>query len=242
MDPMPESEQTRFDFGANAWVRDDFLTRRTVEIAAPEVPPAEGRWVVAPERQVRSRGSRIAVAIALMLLVDGFLYHGLSGLFWAFVWDTVGLLVWSNLAPTGPAGAGPDDLRLFETSDDPDVCLVEVTIVHDDHEVGTDRGVAWFEDGALLFSGAKTSFAIGGQDVLPRSFWGEYGRECATALPRDAIPLRTTRPRTYLRIVPLDRNEKVAAEQTARLLRERQTFRERPTLSPLSRQWPPFRS
>ncbi|RYG40240.1 hypothetical protein EON79_22940, partial [bacterium] len=89
---MPESEQTRFDFGANAWVRDDFLTQRTVEIAAPELPPAESRWVVAPVRRLRPRGSLIAVAIALMLLVDGFLYSGLTGLLWAFVWDAVGLL------------------------------------------------------------------------------------------------------------------------------------------------------
>ncbi len=238
---MPESETKRFDFKMNAWVRDDFLSRRILELSAPSVPPREGYWVTPaakPRRSIRYRAT-IALAVAAIAMVWAWIGPGGSAIVAMGV--VFCLLAWTNLPPPTPR-AKPDDFRLMEVADDPDVCLVNATIVFDGRKIGTDRGVAWFSDGAMLFSGRRTSFAIGGEDVLPRSYWSEYGRERASALPADAVPLRTVRPRTYVLLLPVNREEDVAVQQARRFVTRRRKFRDRPEPSSVPRQWPPFTS
>lgn len=232
-------EPRRFDFGTNAWVGDEFLTRRTVELPAPAVPPRAGRWT-APAWETKRVDLAFGAMLAFVVVWLGLWITGTIDLTAALWIGAVGLIVYRNRPTASALAAQKDDLALLEVADDPEVCLVELEIVYDDAPVGTDRGVAWFEDGAMFFHGRRTSFAIGGQDVLPRSYYSEYGRERASALPDDAVPLRALRPRTYVRLTPLLQRGELAKAQTQRLLAGRVEFRERPRLADVPRQWPPF--
>lgn len=59
-----------------------------------------------------------------------------------------------------------DGNDLIEDPDDPDVFLVKIKIVQDGIVTGEDRGAAYIEDNAFVFAGEKTSFIVGGQDLI----------------------------------------------------------------------------
>ena len=74
-----------------------------------------------------------------------------------------------------------------------------VTIYRNGREVGRDNGVVWFEDGSLMFSGVRCSFAISGEDVRRsaagigwRSAWiADFSAACLILRhPSDIILLR----------------------------------------------------
>lgn len=67
--------------------------------------------------------------------------------------------------------ATADDEALLEDLGDRPLFLVQVHIVQNGWETGGDRGVVFFEEGAVCFVGHATSFRIGRQDaVRPRDF------------------------------------------------------------------------
>lgn len=231
-DPKPKAERLVFDFETNAWVLPDAFNTRAVgrEVALPEreTAPAPGRWIKPPDAERASAWSILAAWSGIGLVVAAIVTH-------SFLAPTLGLPLVAFFgalqAIRREGGTRPtrEDLRLLESPDDPDVCLVALTIAHDGGTVGRDRGVAWFEGGRLLYSGHRTSFALGGEDVVPQAGFEGYG-----------LALRVPRGTAGIRLVPLDRRDAAGERQAMRFGKALTAFRRRPPSSRGPRQWPPL--
>lgn len=232
--PRRKTERMVFDFETNAWVLPDAFNVRAqgheIVLAAPDTEPAPGRW----NRPALSRPApsplvalTVWLGIALMIAAmaaRSFLptVPGTMFLLFAFIFRTLQL---------GQAGnATAEDLRLLEDPDDPDICLVAIIIWRRGDGAGQDRGVAWFEGGRLLYSGHRTSFALGGEDVLPDWSHGEH--TLVLRVPPHGSATVTLRP--------LPRGSVASGKQEMRFLKSLHAFRRRPPPSRGPRQWPPF--
>ncbi len=137
--------------------------------------------------------------------------------------------------------ARPSDRALLEDPGDAEVFVVVVRVSRDalPNREDADRGAAWLAEGKLFFSGHRTSFVLGGEDVLPNREWPA----AYDALRREgvAIPLRTT-PRPYvLEVMGLPRRSAAEKARYARFDDELRRFRNHPQASDgRGRQWPPF--
>lgn len=210
MRPDDGIEDLVYDFDRDVWVEPRYAppwwTQK--ELPAPSTPPRMGRWH-SPEDPRIARFQNVATFGALD---------------YPPTWPPIYGTHWATEA----------DLLLLETPDDFDVCLMEIAIRETDgYQIGVDRGVAWFEEGRLLFNGHRTSFAVGGEDALPRSEWPPYVR----ALPIFALPLRNRRD--HLRFQAL-RHEAATARHVFRFFERLTVFRTLPPPSRGPRQWPPF--
>ncbi len=223
----------RFDFAKNAWVlADAFNVRaqgREFVLAAPEGESSPGRW----NRPASAKtGSSPWVVAAVWLVVSLIVTAVVAGSLLPTVPVVlIGMIAESYRVAEIVRSGRPtrEDLRLFEDPDDPDVCLVFLTIVCNGESVGTDRGVAWFADGCLLYSGHRTSFAIGGEDVLSKAEHGTTG-----------VALRVARGTASITLSPLQRRGDIGGRQEMRFLKALYHFRHRPPQSRIPRQWPPF--
>ena len=233
MEAMRPPKRLVFDFETNAWVRADAFNVRAVgrEIAlpAPGGEPSPGRWS-RPEGPKKGTPTLNVVAgwLLVAIVVAALATRSLVPILTIV---HIGLVLWFSLY-FGLARSGwptKEDLRLLEDRDDPDVCLVALTIVRDGNIVGTDRGVAWFADGCLLYSGHRTSFALGGEDLIARpDAWG------------DRLALRVPHGAASVSLTPLTRNNDAGGRQEMRFLKALYHFRRRPPRSRIPRQWPPF--
>ncbi len=89
-----------------------------------------------------------------------------------------------------------------------DQFLVEVTIVAGKDRLGTDRGVLWFSDGLMGFSGAATSFVLSAKDIRKKKT-GNRNSE----LPDNAIILRGAPRAGYFMIHPIGKAAKAYGER-----------------------------
>lgn len=106
---------------------------------------------------------------------------------------------------------------------------VEVVFKSRGNALGADRGVAWFEDGLLGFSGERTSFLLAYEDFV----WSDLtGFNLVTAGRRD-LPLNL-REQGALSIRPMWGSGANFRRQLRALIRERKA-------SSRDRQWPPLR-
>ena len=169
-----------------------------------------------------------------MLLAFGFVNVWTMGVV-AFGALYATLLLLMGLAFVGRSNrswATERDVGLLEHPEDPDVCLVEARILREGVLVGKDRGAVWFEGGRLLFSGHRTSFAIGGEDVLPFA-------QRSIDLPLGALPLRIGEGRAHVEFRTLRHasdDERHASRFAHRLL----AFRSFTPPARGERQWPPL--
>lgn len=131
------------------------------------------------------------------------------------------------------------DFRLLENPDDPDVCLVEASIVVDYLTIGRDRGVGWFEDGRLLFSGHRTSFALGGEDVASEDRWRAL-HQGAQHLPLFLVPIDDPQRFIYVSFRFLRGGDGIAMRQEMNFVRRLEEFRRSRPRSNGARQLPPF--
>lgn len=249
MKALPTELSLTYDFLTDAWVEDPLVMvrRGETEPPAPTSEPAPGKWhgketpLPRPPSWHLPKTSRYLAAAALMLLLClafvAIPFVG-SGLLCPFMVADV-LLLGLGLSQLfsrrlAQPAAEPRDLRLLEHPDDPDVCLVQITIVRNDEVVGHDRGAAWFEDGRLLFSGHRTSFALGGEDLVPRSERGPRRRE-----GQSVLPLRVDSGGASIEFVVLGYGERRASHGYRFLTRFGEfLFFAPPSRGP--RQWPPL--
>ena len=118
---------------------------------------------------------------------------------------------WAYILEESSRAPGTRGEYLLEDPDDRNVCLVAVTIVRNRLTVGRDRGAAWFEGGALHFSGERTSFIVGGENVLPQSRWSVFNDGEGMALPAFALPLDVDDVPTYVSFRPLSHSDRSAS-------------------------------
>ena len=238
-----EAGSLTYDFAKDAWTEDAFVMvrRGEGERPAPDREPAPGRWFAeASPAKPRERFGisedlrNLAAAALFALLVVAFLaVPSLAPRMLAAV-----LLVVLALMLLAFAGrerhpeAEPRDVGLLEHPEDPDVCLVEIRIVRNGEPVGKDRGALWFEGGRLLFSGHRTSFAIGGEDVLPHS-------RHRPGLPSGALPLRIAGESAHLEFLIL-RYPELDRTRYERFGHRLLAFRSFTPPARGPRQWPPL--
>ncbi len=226
-------DELYYDFDRDAWIETPGIHAHWSDrdLLPPTHPPAPGKWLRPPRR------FRMFLLLWPLMLLTQVLM--LLALVWkAFVLVPVAAAVMGIFQLLNAYRSPPSavDRRLLENPDDLDVCLVEVTINRNGRTVGVDRGAAWFGEGRLLFSGHATSFAIGGEDVLPRSQWHRL-QENRTHI----LPLRDAGSRTALVFEPLHLRS-VPDERQQRFLERLHAFRKRPPQSRGPRQWPPFKA
>ena len=139
-----------------------------------------------------------------------------------------------GIATAGLPRPTSNDLMLYENPDDLDLCLVEASFLKNGRTTGRDRGVVWFSEGRLLFCGHRTSFALGGEDVLPPARRTKTERERGDLLTLRGLPFRAN---IVFRPV-MARGESPA--RAHRFLERLYAFQMRPPVSRGPRQWPPF--
>lgn len=241
-----------YDFEKDEWVEPALIHAvwSSKELPAPSTKPDVGKWHGKPGRltfrdwlrillqpRFESRTSAIIALSCLMTIVFG------AALVNAFVFGLgfcgmIGLLAYLVIIGLRPeiSPASDKDLCLLEDPTDIDLCLVEITIWRREQPVGKDRGLVWFGEGRLLFSGRRTSFAVGGEDVLPLSQWPKTIRKFGFD---DYLPLRADLGSAGIlfEVVPLGHTSHAHADRFTERLR---AFRQRPPQSRGTRQWPPF--
>ena len=239
----PDADLLTYDFDADVWTEDAFVMvrRGEGERPAPEREPRPGRWFAPegdpPERrpfEIAEPFRDRAIAALFVLLAFGFLNVWTMGVpVFGALFTTLLLLM--ALGFTGRSSRPPAtqrDVALLEHPEDPDVCLVEVHILRDGVSVGRDRGAVWFEGGRLLFSGHRTSFAVGGEDVLP------FAQRSAD-LPLGALPLRVGEGEAYVEFRVLQTPE-IDERHASRFAHRLLAFRSFAPPARGERQWPPF--
>jgi hypothetical protein len=241
-------DDVTYDFDTDQWVAQRLIKARWIdrELPPPVEPPKPGHWIRKPARHhLREKfygpiGLTAVASFAALVYALTVNFSWLISISAAVLWIGVPFALYMATRPVYLA-ASANDLRLLEDPEDRDTCLVEVAIFRDGECVGADRGVAWFENGRLLFNGARTSFAIGGEDVLPRREWAARGGN-ATIDAAMAVPLRLPRYEAAQAMVvfqPL-RAPNLPIDHEERFVERLGAFRARPPQSRGPRQWPPL--
>jgi hypothetical protein len=135
--------------------------------------------------------------------------------------------------------ADPIDRDLIEDPNDRSTFLVEMILEQNERKTPADRGVVWFADDALCYSGHATSFRVGRQDVLrmiDAANWNSINKEGKTL--RYALQLRPQRENLWVVLVPIERKE--WSDQGKALAEALIAFDVRNTRSNVERQYPPF--
>ncbi|RYG40241.1 hypothetical protein EON79_22945 [bacterium] len=228
-----------FDFERNAWT--DRPSTLEVHDEAPR-PPSPGRWFFSAKPRPRTypwslAASALASAVMLAAFVAG---HGVL----VFLAGALCILLCAcayRIDRSRLRGRYPD-AYLLEDPEDRNVCLVEIAIVRAGREIGEDRGAAWFRGDTLYYSGFRTSFVIGGENVLPKAHWTIFHDPAGMlTLPERAIPLGIDRFATYVVFRPIAHADRSASySQELSFVRRLMTFRNAPKGSAGPRQWPPI--
>lgn len=109
--------------------------------------------------------------------------------------------------------------------------LVEMTIVVGDKRLGTDRGVVWFAEGLMGFSGRATAFVLAPRDLRPNLV--SKKREGKDPLPAGSIVLRGAPREAYIVVTPLGRQRRAYVAGLKRFM-----WSKKPSQS--ERCWPPL--
>lgn len=229
-----------YDLDANAWVR------RAADTLSGDVEPGAlaprlGVWSSSPPKPRVWLGQKLPPR--QLIIFVGIAAVAVVGLAWLLNFRFTFLLVplQAMLGVASPSGnsAKPQDRRLLENEEDANVCLVGIAIRRDGKLVGRDRGVVWFSDGGLYFNGHRTSFVIGGQDVIPSE---EHRRNRDGQKPSDRVlVLRHPCADVQVEFVPLIITGKGAGTPAEmRFLKRFYDFRRHPTYADVPRQWPPL--
>jgi len=239
---MGGPEHLVFDFDTNTWVQQDVLSAQIglsdSHLDAPATPPTPGRWLRPTKPDAAKGRTALAVGGAIVLVAIAIAFDRGVLLAPAIVLTILGAVI-SDSELYSMRAVTEKDRRLIEDPDDLDVCLVGLEIVRDGRSVGRDKGVVWFADGLLLYSGHRTSFAIGGEDVLPPDEWEGLPNRSHDHRSDLRVPLLVERGTAYVELTPLI-DKKGSSPQEMRFLKRLYAFRLRPPLSQGPRQWPPL--
>lgn len=225
------TEDLFYDFERDAWIEEPGIHTKWNEqdLPAPAVPPKDGAWLKPPPRFYVEK-LRVPLVVATLALS----YLALRFAWFYLVCAVAALQCLFILASTYRPRLSKADRRLIEDPDDLDVCLVDVKIMSNRRIIGVDRGIVWFGEGRLLFSGHRTSFALGGEDILPRS-----RRTKSMQARTNVLPLRAGHGKAVL-IFDLILPRAGPGEREIRFVERLYAFRQRPLASRGPRQWPPF--
>ena len=236
---MRRKDEYVYDFATDAWVIPDGFNGgidQPLARKASASEPLPGFWTK-PAPVEKQTSSLTVLLIWLTILAASATFYRPFFFLPAIVLGVAAYL--SDAARSNDPLQRNADRMLLENPDDPDVLLVGIAIVRDGITLGTDRGVVWFDDGKLLYNGHRTSFAIGGEDILLPDEWPRGIYTDHLEIPDRMVLLRTPGIRTSVEFTPV-LFQKDSTSQEMRFLKRFYNFRRRPPQSRGSRQWPPF--
>lgn len=202
------------------------------------LPPKEGHWFARPKpvRRTLKKLPDLAVIPALIATFGDSICRmlGLQVPGWFPKLQVVGygllfalFVIW-KVNETVARRTLKADLQLSDRPEGIVEYLVEAVIFVDGKELAVDRGVVWFEEELLHFSGAATSFVLAATDIRPSVRFDPFGEEMKWMM--------LARPRTNaaIRLLPLSGFRNWGFRWAIRrFVRKRESV-----LKP--RQWPPL--
>lgn len=222
-----------FDFETNRW------NGPASQPPGSEIVPRDGLWI-APEPPKPPVPFHLKAVMATFMAVSIVATLVTGGALFPFIIFT-GLISIVALSPPndskGVFMATDRDRQLLEDENDLEVCLAVVEIYVDRREIGRDRGIAWFSSDRLCFTGHRTSFAIGGQDILPFSHLPKWA--IASSSVFEAIALNVPGKQVVIKVAPIHAGS-AREPSEMRLVKHIYEFRRQRPVSPEPRQWPPL--
>jgi hypothetical protein len=169
--------------------------------------PLEGRWIAKPSKPrwgvAKLAFSGLAIYISMRVMDvgidakdDTMALIGLS-VFVILVTIIATAKVSEFVARHGkPSGTAVADATFG------DQFAVEIHLLVHGKQLGRDRGVLWFGDGLMGFSGHALSFVLAAADIAPQ--WEKLLRKnTKKSLPADAVVLRNAPKDAYFVVTPL---------------------------------------
>ena len=200
--------------------------------------PAQGCWTKPPAPE---GGPPVAALVLGVAALGLFLLAAFLGSVFvavpAYICAFFSAIVWKR-GGNPMLGVDEADRMLVENPDDLDVCLVRLTVMSRGRFVGRDKGVVWFADGMLLYNGHRTSFVLGGEDVLPKEQWPVVRlQHSIVEIDDTVVPLRVPKGSASIELIPLG---SFGSPAEMRFLKRLYEFRLHPSESHGPRQWPPL--
>ncbi len=205
----------------------------------PDVPPPkEGRWIARPKRsrwalQIGAGGVFLSQLPNLVrtIVQPWFGAHGAAFAMVALVVLMALLFAYFGLRERRARRLRPEDQALVDGAFG-DQYPAEMTIVASGKRLGSDRGVVWFADGLIGFSGGAASFVLAATDVERQQGQKKRDRR-GRVLPPGALVLRNAPGEAYVIVAPLGNHTRPYFERlTAFCWRDERVEAER--------HWPPL--
>jgi hypothetical protein len=202
------------------------------------VPPKDGYWLAKPKPPRWSIDRYPAACLILYLSYWIFSEIGLAaesplikhvsrGALLALVFAVVASKITRFIARRKTAF----DESLMD-DENRDQYAAEISVVVEGKPLGADRGVLWFSDGVMGFSGSSMAFVLAASDLLP-NWISPTGKRRDKRLSKLALGLLGAPKGAYLDVVPLVRHGDSFEKRYEEFDRTREMPQE-------ERQWPPL--
>ena len=201
------------------------------------VAPREGRWIARPGKPYPFK-QPLSVLYGLILFPIVFLPALLSAsgqvayaaiATYVVVVAVFATVTWLRMRNT--LRLSEDDRRLTDYAFG-DQYVVTIEIYVGGRSIGTDRGVVWFSEGLMGFSGQATAFVLAARDVEYQPT-GRLATLDEPAIPAGAIELVNAPRPTIIQFQPLGAG-------IADLYKRLRKFERETAAAEAERVWPPF--
>ena len=200
--------------------------------------PREGRWIAKPRRPrfgiawVAFLGIPLQLLIQLPNLLSLWKSRGDYAIFFVFWAVIVGCALWLAVHLSLAKREGKRDRALVD-ADLEDQFTAEITIQVGDRRIGADRGVVWFADGLMGFSGRATSFLLAASDVVPLSRNARILWERRSSPPGALVLVDAPHRNASVFVTPLGRHDRAYRDRLIAFVDAAETPQG-------ERQWPPL--
>jgi hypothetical protein len=191
--------------------------------------PETGRWIAKPQR---ARWGLQRLAPGGFILSNALFVLGVARKSFALAWLGIvlvvaiaGWLVYAVVSELAARRTQDADRALMDGAFG-EQFSVELTIFVNGNAIGADRGVVWFADGLMGFSGTSASFVLAASDLVPQ--WGK-----AKGMSHDAIVLVGAPRRTHVVIAPVFGQTRAYRERLAQFMKAK-------AIPEGERHWPPL--
>ena len=168
--------------------------------------PKQGRWIARPHKPPWLWRTAALVLLLILYLLEGITEPFLNEpwanvLRWSAVVVVPGVGCWLWWQEKYACSMAPEDHTLVDGAFG-DQFAVEMTLVVERKRLGTDRGVVWFSEGLMGFSGKASSFVLAASNLAAE--WDESKRHITGKhLPPGPLVLVGTPKLAHVIVAPL---------------------------------------
>jgi len=188
-----------------------------VETVAVEERPGEGQWIAKPFRaRYVQQGIGFGLLYIIYLVVNRFARAYLEidiSIFGVLTISAIaiGWKLWRTFEARRVKRPHPEDVILADGNFG-DQYPAEIAVFARQRSLGMDRGVVWFSDGLMGFSGSSFSFVLSAKDIAPQ--WVGVKRD--SRYPTNSIVLKDAPVPGHLVVTPLGANNNLYRERLYR--------------------------